>query len=288
MSSHSPIPSSSSTPATAPATTTALRVVTEYGHATALALRDRFSAETVAGGLATAAAGAAAAAAVSASFFLLSSAIDSVRRRTSTRFVVQKRSRVFAWLTVWMSAQPEFAANGQKVAVQLQSELDPGLSSAAGAGGGGGGGGGGKSCSGKCSSLSSSSSLTSAPPGSLRPLQLGYSLCPTDHPTALHQFRFRGALVSCELRQERIPGQQKAEESLRVTVADGSPASAVLFSSQSAAAARRRQVLEALVAEARGHYEAKTRGRTEIFIGQGEYGSWDSIGTRRARSLWPQ
>ena len=90
-----------------------------------------------------------------------------------------------------------------------------------------------------------------------------------------HWLRYAGTLASLALRRERVPGAQDVE-TLELTL-HGWPCPG--------AAAHRRAQLVALVGEARRLYAGQTRGRTELFIGQGEYGQWDSIGTRRSRTL---
>jgi chaperone BCS1 len=90
-----------------------------------------------------------------------------------------------------------------------------------------------------------------------------------------HWLRYAGTLASLALRRERVPGAQDVE-TLELTL-HGWPGPG--------AAAHRRAQMVALVGEARRLYAGQTRGRTELFIGQGEYGQWDSIGTRRSRTL---
>ena len=90
------------------------------------ALAERFSAETVASGLATAAAGTAAAAAVSAAWWCSGAAFESARAQCCSTYVVSSRSQVFAWMKVWLSVQPEFRQTTQTTAVQLAEELDKG------------------------------------------------------------------------------------------------------------------------------------------------------------------
>ena len=51
------------------------------------------------------------------------------------------------------------------------------------------------------------------------------------------------------------------------------------------AAEGRRAKLVALVEAARSLYTGQTQGRTEMFIGQAEYSGWESIGTRRSRTV---
>ena len=215
----------------------AAQLLRPYAEHLAAALGARFSAETVASGLATAAAGAAAAAAVSCSWWCCSAGADAARGQCSSTFVVSSRSLVFQWLKVWLAAQPEFAHSSQRTAVQLAQELDPGLVD-----------------------------TTDQQQGGL-----GFSAA--DNST--HWFRHCGSLASLQVQRERVPGKQD-DESLLLTL-HGWPGPG--------AAATRRAQLIALVDAARALYTAQSRGRTELFIGQAEYSQWDSIGTRRSRSL---
>ena len=200
------------------------------------ALGERFGAETVASGLATAAAGAAAAAAVSAAWWCTAATLDAARRECSSDFVVTSRSQVFQWLKVWLAAQPEFARSSQCATVQLEEELDPGVVVKAGTQGG-----------------------------------LGFSAAEQ----STHWFRHDGTLASLALRRERVPGRQDVE-SLLLTL-HGWPGRG--------AAEGRRAKLVALVEAARSLYTGQTQGRTEMFIGQAEYSGWESIGTRRSRTV---
>jgi chaperone BCS1 len=201
------------------------------------ALAERFSAETVASGLATAAAGTAAAAAVSAAWWCSGAAFESARAQCCSTYVVSSRSQVFAWMKVWLSVQPEFRQTTQTTAVQLAEELDKGL--------------------------------LANEDGS--PGELGFSAA--DQST--HWFRHHGALLSISLRRERTAGHQDKEE--LVLILHGWP-----WPGSSEA---RRAQLVSLVEEARQQHVAQTRGRTELFIGQPEYSTWESIGTRRSRTL---
>ena len=90
-----------------------------------------------------------------------------------------------------------------------------------------------------------------------------------------HWFRHDGTLASLALRRERVPGRQDVE-SLLLTL-HGWPGPG--------AAEGRRAKLVALVEAARSLYTGQTQGRTEMFIGQAEYSGWESIGTRRSRTV---
>jgi chaperone BCS1 len=83
------------------------------------------------------------------------------------------------------------------------------------------------------------------------------------------------AVISLATQREKVPGRQD-EESLLLCVRSWPGVGAAEY---------RRARLVALVREARELYMASARGRTELFIGQAEYSQWDSIGTRRSRSL---
>lgn len=139
------------------------------------ALRERFSAQTVAAGLAAAAAGTAAAVAVSAAWWCSSAVVEAARAECCSTFVISSRSQVFAWLKVWLSAQPDFAQTAQRTTVQLAEELDKGL-------------------------LASDS----------MPAALGFSAAEQ----STHWFRRDGGLLAISLRRERIAGHQDKEELL--------------------------------------------------------------------------
>ena len=201
------------------------------------ALAQRFSAETVAAGVATALAGAAAAAAVSAGWYCASSALESVQGQCCSTFVVSSRSTVFGWLKAWIAAQPEFAASSQTTTVQLAEELDKGLLA-----------------------------KNDGNPG-----DLGFSAA--DKST--HWFQHQGAVVSVSVKRERLAGHQDKEELLLTLHGWPGPGSAEA----------RRALLVGLVEQARQLHQAQTQGRTELFIGQPEYSQWESIGTRRSRTL---
>lgn len=139
------------------------------------ALREKFSAETVASGLAAAAAGTAAAAAVSAAWWCSSAVVEAARAECCSTFVVSSRSQVFAWLKVWLSAQPDFVQTAQRTTVQLAEELDKGLVATDSA-----------------------------------PAALGFSAAEQ----STHWFRRDGGLFAISLRRERIAGHQDKEELL--------------------------------------------------------------------------
>lgn len=198
------------------------------------ALQERFGAEAVASGLATAVAGAVAAVLVSSTWWCYSAAAQTVRSECCSTFVVSSRSQVFGWIQVWLSSRPEFRQTSESTAVQLADELDKGL--------------------------------LQDHPGAL-----GFS--PADEST--HWFRHSGFMVSISLRRENSPGHQDKEELL--IKLHGWPG-------RGACQARRGGLLS-LIEDARQHYTAQTQGRTELFIGQPEYSTWESIGTRRSRTF---
>ena len=138
------------------------------------ALQDRFSAESVSSGVATAVATATAAAVVSASWWCCTLGVATARAQCSSSFVVSSRSEVFAWLKAWLAAQPEFASNSQLTAVQLDPEH-----AQAHLGGG---------------------------------VAAGLGFTPAERTT--HRFRYESALASLELRRERIAGRQDEESLL--------------------------------------------------------------------------
>lgn len=201
------------------------------------ALAQRFSAETVAAGVATAMAGAATAAVVSAGWYCATSALESMQGQYCSTFVVSSRSTVFGWLKAWIAAQPEFAASSQTTTVHLAEELDKGLLA-----------------------------KNDGNPG-----DLGFSAA--DKST--HWFRHQGAVVSVSVKRERLAGHQDKEELLLTLHGWPGPGSAEA----------RRALLVDLVEQARQLHQAQTQGRTELFIGQPEYSQWESIGTRRSRTL---
>jgi|EP01043_Picozoa_sp_COSAG02_P055184 hypothetical protein len=142
------------------------------------ALAERFSAEAVASGLATAAAGAFAAFAVSAAWWCSGSVVQAVHAECCSTFVVSSRSQVFAWLKVWLSAQPDFVKTAQRTTVQLAEELDKGLLASNDGGG--------------------------------TPAALGFSAAEQ----STHWFRRDAGLLAISLRRERIAGHQDKEELL--------------------------------------------------------------------------
>ena len=198
------------------------------------ALAERFGAETVATGVATAVAGAATAALVSSAWWCYSNVAEAARAECCSTFVVSSRSQVFAWLQVWLSSKREFRQTTQTTAVQLAEELDKGILP----------------------------DTTGA---------IGFSAA--DDIT--YWLRHNGALLSISLRCERAQGQQDRKE--LVLELHGWPGRV--------AREWRREQLMMLVKDAREQYVAQTQGRTELFIGQPEYSTWESIGTRRSRTV---